>query len=75
MRDYKEIVSDMKKQPAINHTRGIVHFTPQHKRIFHKLQREHKWNKNNIRLLQHYIIANRMPLERAFKKVYNMRYM
>ena len=34
MREYKEIISLMKKQPAINHTGGIVHFTYSHKRIF-----------------------------------------
>lgn len=72
---YKELLKEMREIPHINRRRtGIVHFTAQHKRIFHKLGREHNWTRNNIRMLQHYMIANRMHLVDAFKKVYNSQY-
>ncbi len=71
---YVNLIKEMKNIDPVNHKRGIVHFTAQHKRIFHKLGRVHNWTKNNIRLLQHYMIANRMPLVDAFKKVYNSQY-
>ena len=71
---FKNIITEMKEIKPVSHKRGIVHFTPQHKRIFHKLGKVHNWTKNNIRLLQHYMIANRLSLVDAFKKVYNSQY-
>lgn len=71
---YAPLMREMKDIAPVSHKNGIVHFTAQHKRIFYKLGKKHNWTSNNIRMLRHYMIANRMTLVGAFKKVYNSQY-
>jgi hypothetical protein len=70
---YAPLMTEM-KDIQTKHSNGICIFTERHKRVFYKLAREHNWTRNNIRMLKHYIIANRMSLVNAFKKVYNSQY-
>lgn len=71
---YTLLMKEMKDIPPVSHKNGICSFTEQHKRVFYKLGKKYNWTRNNIRMLQHYMIANRMSLVNAFKKVYNSQY-
>jgi hypothetical protein len=70
MTKYSQIVNDCKKCPKINHKYGTIHFSSSHNKIFRQLQRVEGWKPNDIRLMKHYIVVNRLTIYQSFKKVF-----